>query len=80
LRWRNRFDETGALRPFAREQMHFIGRAMIRKGHLQPGQLPEAGALRVELRGAAMDTLGVYLAPPEPGAFTSATHADSAAS
>jgi len=52
-RWKNRFDATGALRPFARAQMHFIGRAMVTKGRLRPELLPPADSLRVELRGPA---------------------------
>jgi hypothetical protein len=60
-KWRYRFDQTGALRPFARAQMHFIGRAMIAKGWLSPASLPAADSLRVELRGPARDVLF----PPE---------------
>ncbi len=56
-RWRDRFDETGALRPFARAQMHFIGRAMIARGRLSPASLPAADSLRVDLRGPARDVL-----------------------
>jgi hypothetical protein len=52
-RWRNRFDRTGVLRPFARAQMHFIGRAMIAKGWLRPDQLPGADSLEVVLTGPA---------------------------
>jgi len=33
--------------------MHFIGRAMIAKGWLQPEALPPADSLRVELAGPA---------------------------
>ena len=62
LRWRYRFDSTGGLRPFERAQMHFIGRAMVRKGWLAPEELPPADSLRVELRGPAR----LELAPP-PG-------------
>jgi hypothetical protein len=53
LKWRYRFDAGGNLRPFERAQMHFIGRAMIRKGWLAPEDLPPADSLRVELRGPA---------------------------
>jgi len=56
-RWRYRFDSAGALRPFARAQMHFIGRAMIAKGWLAPSDLPAAESLRVEIRGPARDVL-----------------------
>jgi hypothetical protein len=63
-KWRYRFDEAGALRPFARAQMHFIGRAMIAKGWLAPGRLPAADSLRVELKGPARDVV-VPTAPSE---------------
>ena len=53
LKWRYRFDAMGQLRPFERAQMHFIGRAMVRKGWLAPEDLPPADSLRVELRGPA---------------------------
>jgi membrane peptidoglycan carboxypeptidase len=56
-KWRFRFDQAGALRPFARAQMHFIGRAMVHKGRLLPERLPTADSLRVELRGPARDLL-----------------------
>jgi hypothetical protein len=56
-RWRNRFDETGTLRPFERAQMHFIGRAMMAKGWLSPASLPGADSLHVDLRGPARDVL-----------------------
>lgn len=52
-RWKNRFDKDGLLRPFERAQMHFIGRAMVAKGWLDPAALPVADSLRVELGGAA---------------------------
>ncbi len=70
LRWRNRFDEAGQLRPFARAQMHFIGRAMVQKGRLSADRLPPADSLRVELLGPARDVL---FPPPE-------THADTTTS
>ena len=57
LKWRYRFDSQGALRPFAQAQMHFIGRAMIAKGWLDPAHLPAAELLRVDLRGAARDVV-----------------------
>lgn len=60
-KWRYRFDQTGALRPYARAQMHFIGRAMIAKGWLSPASLPAAESLSVDLRGPARDVLF----PPE---------------
>jgi hypothetical protein len=56
-RWRERFDQAGVLRPFARAQMHFIGRAMIAKGWLTAEELPAAEAFQVELRGPARDVL-----------------------
>lgn len=56
-RWRYRFDATGAPRPFARAQMHFIGRAMVAKGRLAGDRLPPAESLRVELKGPARDLL-----------------------
>ena len=66
-KWRYRFDERGALRPFARAQMHFIGRAMMAKGWLAPALLPEADSLRVDLHGPARD---LYFPPPEAHADT----------
>jgi hypothetical protein len=60
LRWKRRFDATGQLRPWARAQMHFIGRAMIRKGWLAPEDLPPSDSLRVDLRGIAR----LVLEPP----------------
>ena len=54
-KWRHRFDRAGQLRPFVRDQMHFIGRAMIAKGWLSPEQLPAVESLRVELRGRARE-------------------------
>lgn len=56
-KWRYRFDSTGALRPFERAQMHFIGRAMVARGRLAPDLLPPAESLRVELKGPARDLL-----------------------
>jgi len=56
-KWRYRFAPDGALRPFEREQMHFIGRAMIAKGWLDAEKLPPVDSLRVVLRGAAHDVL-----------------------
>src|SRR5207244_13128675 len=41
-KWKYRFDSGGAPRPFERAQMHFIGRAMVAKGWLDPAQLPPA--------------------------------------
>jgi hypothetical protein len=52
-KWRYRFDAAGALRPFERAQMHFIGRAMVAKGWLAPEALPPSDSLRVELAGQA---------------------------
>ena len=48
---------TASCAPFARAQMHFIGRAMIAKGWLEPERLPPADALDVEIRGAARRVL-----------------------
>ncbi len=56
-RWRSRLDATGALRPFERAQMHFIGRAMIAKGWLAPDALPPADSLAIEVRGLARQAL-----------------------
>jgi hypothetical protein len=56
-KWRYRFDPTGALRPFERAQMHFIGRAMIKKGWLSAEDLPAAEALRIEITGPAREML-----------------------
>jgi len=67
-RWKNRFDATGTLRPFARAQMHFIGRAMVAKGRLSPELLPPADSLRVDLKGPARDML---FPPTEAHADTS---------
>jgi len=52
-KWRWRFGSDGSLRPFEQAQMHFIGRAMVARGWLDPAALPAADSLRVELRGAA---------------------------
>ncbi|HUK64316.1 MAG TPA: biosynthetic peptidoglycan transglycosylase [Dongiaceae bacterium] len=71
-RWRNRFDRDGALRPFARAQMHFIGRAMIAKGWLAPEKLPDADSLQVVLAGPAK----ALLAPQAAPADTTAAAAD----
>jgi membrane peptidoglycan carboxypeptidase len=54
-RWRSRLDASGALRPWERAQMHFIGRAMVAKGWLAPESLPSSDLLWVELRGPARD-------------------------
>ena len=56
-KWKYRFDAQGALRPFERAQMHFIGRALVAKGWLDPAALPPADSLRVELRGPARSVL-----------------------
>ncbi len=60
-KWTYRLDADGALRPFERAQMHFIGRAMIAKGWLAPDALPPADSLRVAITGQAADDLQ---APP----------------
>jgi hypothetical protein len=67
--WRYRFDEAGALRPFERAQMHFIGRAMVAKGWLAAEELPAADSLRVEITGAAREEL---VPEREPGLETEA--------
>jgi hypothetical protein len=56
-KWHYRFDAAGALRPFERAQMHFIGRAMIKKGWLRAEDLPPADLLRVEITGPAREML-----------------------
>jgi hypothetical protein len=63
--WRYRFDrETGALRRGARQQMHFIARAMVRKGWLAPERLPASpDDFKLELRGQAREIL---FPPPVP--------------
>jgi membrane peptidoglycan carboxypeptidase len=53
MRWRSRLDETGALRPWAREQMAYIARRMVDHGWLDPAAVPTAAALQVTLRGPA---------------------------
>jgi membrane peptidoglycan carboxypeptidase len=60
-KWKWRLDREGALRPSTRAQMHFIGRAMIAKGWLDPGRLPAADSLRVSIAGPA----GAAFAPPD---------------
>jgi hypothetical protein len=60
-KWKYRFAPDGSLRPFERAQMHFIGRAMIAKGWLDPAVLPPADSLQVELRGPAREVLS----PPD---------------
>lgn len=57
VKWRYRFAPDGSLRPFQRAQMHFIGRAMIAKGWLDPALLPPADSLSVTLRGPAREML-----------------------
>jgi membrane peptidoglycan carboxypeptidase len=56
-KWRYRFDSSGELRPFARAQMHFIGRAMTRRGWLPAESLPPADSMRVILGGEAYKVL-----------------------
>jgi hypothetical protein len=67
-KWRYRFAPDGSLRPFERAQMHFIGRAMIAKGWLDPALLPPADSLSVTLRGPAHEALF----PPDSAAADSA--------
>ena len=65
-KWRWRLDRDGNLRPFARAQMHFIGRAMVAKGWLRPEELPSAGQLEVNLAGPARDVIfPPQAAPPD---------------
>lgn len=54
-KWWWRVDRNGDLRPFARAQMHFIGRAMIAKGWLRADELPPPDQLVIALRGPAGD-------------------------
>ena len=75
-KWRYRFDRAGALRPFERAQMHFIGRAMVHKGWLKPEGLPPADSLRVDLRGTARDLL--FAMPHTTPGDSIGTHADTA--
>ena len=67
-KWRYRFAPDGSLKPFERAQMHFIGRAMIAKGWLDPAMLPPAESLSVMLRGQARGALF----PPDSAAADSA--------
>lgn len=62
-KWRWRFTPDGALRPFARAQMHFIANKMASKGWLDPEQVPPADSLQVTLRGPARD---LFAAPEAP--------------
>jgi hypothetical protein len=66
-KWRHRFAPDGTLKPFERAQMHFIGRAMIAKGWLDPARLPPAESLGVRLRGPARGVLF----PPDSAAADS---------
>ena len=75
-KWWWRVDRNGDLRPFARAQMHFIGRAMIAKGWLHPEELPPPEQLVIALRGPAGDR---FRSRPEeeaepPGVEASALH------
>jgi hypothetical protein len=71
-RWRTRFGADGALRPWVRAQMHFIGRKMQGKGWLEPGALVAADSLTITLAGPAAqaflpaDTLAAAAAPAAP--------------
>lgn len=56
-KWRWRLDAEGRLRPFARAQMHFIGRAMVAKGWLRAEELPPEDQLEIRIRGDAWDLL-----------------------
>jgi len=61
-KWRYRFDRQGNLRPFARAQMHFIGRAMAAKGWLKLEELAPTDSLAVELKGPAREV--IFPEPP----------------
>jgi membrane peptidoglycan carboxypeptidase len=61
-KWRWRLDDQAQLRPFARAQMHFIGRAMVAKGWLRAEELPPADQLDVRIEGPARD----LILPPGP--------------
>ena len=63
-RWRWRFSPDGALRPYARAQMHFIATKMAAKGWLDPALVLPADSLRVTLRGPAR----ALFAAPDTGA------------
>ena len=67
-RWRWRFDAHGVPRQYVKAQMHFIGRAMIAKGFLQPEALPPADSLRVELAGRARDVFLPVATPADSSA------------
>jgi len=56
-KWKWRLERDGTLRPGTRAQMHFIGRRMIDKGWLAPGDLPPADSLRIEILGPARDLM-----------------------
>jgi len=71
-KWRYRFDANGDLRPFARAQMHFIGRAMTRRGWLPADSLPPADSMRVVLSGKAR----AVLFPPPDSSKTAVTDSD----
>jgi len=61
-KWFWRVDRNGDLRSFARAQMHFIGRAMIAKGWLEPDELPPADQFVLAFRGPAGQRF--HVAPP----------------
>jgi hypothetical protein len=56
--------------------MHFIGRAMVKKGWLEPQDLPPADSLDVRITGSAREMLAPGDAPG-PGAPFAPQHADS---
>jgi len=70
--WRSRVDAAGELRPWARSQMAFIARKMAEKGWLAPEQVPDAAALRVELRGQAAQALPARAAGVRADTLTAA--------
>jgi membrane peptidoglycan carboxypeptidase len=73
-KWKWRVDEAGALRHYAREQMHFIGRAMIGKEVLSPESLPPKDSLQVTFAGRAHE----ILFPPVAGDSAAPAPADTA--
>ena len=62
-KWRWRLGKEGDLRPSTRQQMHFIGRAMVAKGWLDPAELPPTDSLEVRISGPARALLSPERAP-----------------
>jgi hypothetical protein len=71
-KWRWRLGSDGALRPYARAQMHFIANKMAAKGWLDPALVPPADSLRITLRGPA----GALFAAPDSAAAEADSLAD----